>query len=850
MMMLRRILAGLCLALLLAVPAEAQMGRRLLILGGAAKVNPRFHRSFTTRELAAVTGSFDFPFRERPVDPLRTQLVIRNVGSTVIDLGPQPDNGNYTGPTSFTVTLNPGQEYADNGASTSAWFARPHTRGQGATYTIYHELSGSHQSGTAVTENLTAPAVGIPALNIFSYATATAYPIGLSQDRKTVYGTAGTPTLYQSTSDGASWGIVNSTSFGVCGNVVGLVETDDGEAIVGVQNGSSSPGCLFKSTGWTASHTGATWANVLTSATKGYFQNLWDGTTFASFGRNSINGTGKYGVTGEYGQLLTTGTDPTFPTKVYFTSNYGATWSTVLDIQTNPPAQYPMHMKAAAYDLYWDRLWATFDLYQDNVHAAILYSDDHGSTWTLLTMPTEFQGSGPNQNWQSNAIAPMASAIIFNSDHNNGYYRIPRVGYRKMGTLEVSAITAPPTGASQTSEGSFRSAPGQRLFTGLISNTSGVVPGLIYTDDATDGQEMTELWRDDAYLNTIGGSLNLIGPTFNGYFISDIANGSGTHFTLRGKVADGVQGQYPQYVTVTGDGATTVFNFAHFISSTPTRLNIYPQNAAAVGAALPTLTANGTNLILTFAAAPANLSVQTYAVRYGPGSNPPLAPASSAYNAEAEDNTSQTTYTLSNVSIGSPTVNRNIVLGVCVRTASTFATPTVTLDPGDGGGARTATKVVDQFTGAGSPITYSGVYQVPGLVAAGTLATVTIGGFGPAAARAAVQSYSVVTTQQSAPSGSAISSGTLAGSTASASITVPASGEAIAAFCGATLASGSFTAPASGFTQDYSALIGGSSTTVTASGHDNAAQSGSRTYTFTANTSTSTSAEAVAAWGP
>lgn len=34
MMMLRRILAGLCLALLLAVPAEAQMGRRIILFGG------------------------------------------------------------------------------------------------------------------------------------------------------------------------------------------------------------------------------------------------------------------------------------------------------------------------------------------------------------------------------------------------------------------------------------------------------------------------------------------------------------------------------------------------------------------------------------------------------------------------------------------------------------------------------------------------------------------------------------------------------------------------------------------------------------------------------------------------
>lgn len=820
-----------------------------LPLAATPPIDPQFHVSFTTRELPASNGSFDFPFRERPVDPLRTQLVIRNVGSTVIDIGPQPNNGNYAGPTSFTVSLNAGQEYADNGASITAWFARPHTRGQGATYTVYNELSGAHQSGVAITQNLTAPAIGIPALNVISYAVATAWPIGLSQDRKTVYGSAGTPTLYQSTSDGASWNVVNSTAFSSSGNVVGLVETDDGEALVNVQGGSASPGFLFKSAGWSTSHITATWSIVKTSASNGYFQPLWDGTTFASFGRDSINNTGKYGVAGEYGPLLNSGLDPTFPTHVYFTSDYGATWTTILDIQVTPPSQYPMHMKAAAYDLYWDRIWVTFDLYQDNVHASILYSDDHGATWQLLTMPTEFQGSGVAQNWQSNAIAPMQNAIIFNSDHANGYYRVPRVGYRQMGTLEVSAITSPPTGASQTSEGSFRSAPGQRLFTGLINNNSGSVPALIYTDDATDGARMVELWRDDAYLNAIAGALDLYGPTFNGYFLARVESGAGTNFTLRSQVIDGVQGQYPQYVTVTGDGVTTVFNFPHFISSTPTRLNIYPNNAAAVGAAFPTLTADGTNLILTFAAAPANASVQIYAVRYGAGSNPPLTPASISYNAEAENNTSQTSYTFSGVSIGSPTVNRNIALAVCVRTANAFGTPTVTLDPGDGGGARTATKVIDQFTGAGAPITYSGIYQVPGLVAVGSTATITISGFGSAAARAAVQTYSVVTTQQAAPS--VTSAGTLAGSTVSETITVPTGGEAISSFCGAGgIASGSFTSPASNFTQDFSALIGGSSTTLTASGHDNSAQPGSRTYTFTANASTASSAGAAVAWGP
>jgi hypothetical protein len=168
---------------------------------------------------------------------------------------------------------------------------------------------------------------------VLSYAASTAQPIGISQDRATVYGSAGGTTLYQSINDGASWTSVATFA----DNVVGLIETDDGEAICITQGGAAAPGKLYKSTGWSTSHTAATWSLKLTNASAGFFRNYWDAGNYASFGRDSINGTGKYGFTGEYGPLLNSGTDPTFPTHAYFTSDYGATWTQVLDIQTFPP---------------------------------------------------------------------------------------------------------------------------------------------------------------------------------------------------------------------------------------------------------------------------------------------------------------------------------------------------------------------------------------------------------------------------------------------------------------------------------------------------------------------------------
>ncbi len=725
-------------------------GQRLVLLGGASIISSSslFHSAFSTMDLPASAGIFTSPGRIRPVEPLRTQFIIRNVGSTNIDLGPQTDNSNFAGPTSWTISaLAPGQEYVDNGASTSAWFVRPHTSGQGGTYTTYFELNGTRQSGIATTRALTAPAIGIPALNVLSYAAATAYPCGLSTDRHTIYGTAATGTLFQSTNGGGGWAIVNSTAFAASGNVVGLVETDDGEALCYVQGGSAAPGFLFKSSGWTASHSAATWTLVKTSASNAYFQGIWNNSF--SFGKDTINASGKYGVLTEYGPLLNAGLDATFPTHVYLTKDYGLTWALILDIQVTPPSSYPMHTKCAVIDPYWMRVWVNYDLTNDGTNISCLYADIDANgnlgAWTKQPLPTEWQGIAAP--WQANSIAPMENCLIFSGDHTNGFYRIPRKSYRQTGTLEVSSVTAMYPGSLQTAMETFRSAPGQRMFASLIAQTgNNEVPGLIYTDDATGGASLIELWRDNAYVNSVAGAVRVNGPSA-GYFLAQIAPAAGGALTLRGKVIDGVVGQFPQYLYVTGDGATTVFNFPHFLSFTPTRLNVYPQNVAAVGVATPTMTADGTNLILTFAVAPVNTTVYRYAARYGSGSNPAPPAMSITFGAEAENTTSQTSYTFNAVPIGAQNDSRRTVIAIAIRTANTLSRPTVTMDPGDGGGAQTCTLVTDQFTGVGSPVTYSGLWQVPGVVPLGTTATIVVSGLGAAAARCAIETYSVVTTQ-------------------------------------------------------------------------------------------------------
>lgn len=218
-----------------------------------------------------------------------------------------------------------------------------------------------------------------------------------------------------------------------------------------------------------------------------------------------------------------------------------------------------------------------------------------------------------------------------------------------------------------------------------------------------------------------------------------------------------------------------------------------------------------------------------------------------SFGTEKEDTTTQTTYTLSSVNIGTAATNRFTVIAICLRAAVLLTTPTVTVDPG--GGAITATKVVEENTFVGGATSYSALFQVSTATTSGTTATIVISAFTGAAVRAAVQPYAVYTSTSAIPSGGAIVAATIVGSTMTGSVTVPTGGLAIVALCGANLTSTSITAPASGITQDYSAVIG-ASTTLTQSGHDTTTRSGATTYTITANATTANTGAVFAAWAP
>jgi hypothetical protein len=226
--------------------------------------------------------------------------------------------------------------------------------------------------------------------------------------------------------------------------------------------------------------------------------------------------------------------------------------------------------------------------------------------------PPEWQNVSGN--FQSNPIGILKDRIIFGSDHTDGYYVLPRVGYRLAGTPYISAITAGHAGAQQTNLAMYRGSPTSQFFA-TITGISGdlIIPNLIFADAVDDGKTLTEMWRDDSQIGNGNGLADIYGPTVGGVVLGNFVSGAKV---LRGTIVQGVQGQYDQYANLTGDGSTKVFTFPHFLSATPSTLLAYPQNAAAVAASVPTVTADGTNITLTFGTAPSNGAALSYALRY------------------------------------------------------------------------------------------------------------------------------------------------------------------------------------------------------------------------------------------
>jgi len=435
-----------------------------------------------------------------------------------------------------------------------------------------------------------------------SWTTSTTRPVGISNDRTIFYGGL-TNTLKQSVDGGVTWTTVNA-SF-PAGQINGLIETDDGEAIL-FHSPSGLPGKVYRSTGWTTSHTAATWTLVLTT-TGGAVNNY--GLNNAVFGDDSVvAGTSKYGVIGCYGtQTPSTGDATTSGRYVYFTSDYGANWSLVFDLYTWSGNTAGMHVHSAAYDPWWDRLWVAWGDVQMNGKLDVVYSDDHGATWTQLdALPSTYSALGA---MQSTTVLPRPDCILFGSDPNQGLWMIPRRGYRVFGKLTIIYMNSGGTANTSISTHltTLRGGLGSPIFHAWTSERTDMLAGFSVSHDGTTFQRVFD------YPQPSLKAVNVVyGPLLNGTILAG-GQLSTTYYLLIGSVIEPEEGTLTLRLDGIGDGTTTVFTVPHYQGRIPVSYDVFPQSAAALAAA--TVSIDATNITVTFTVAPAAAAVVQMAIR-------------------------------------------------------------------------------------------------------------------------------------------------------------------------------------------------------------------------------------------
>lgn len=451
---------------------------------------------------------------------------------------------------------------------------------------------------------------GVPSLRVISYALVTKIPCGISNDRKTLYSFTGS-TLFQSVDDGVTWTTVNSTAFTTGGaTITGIIETDDGEALLAASVAGSTPGYIYKSSGWAASHTAATWSLKLTT-TGGLFR-LGYVMHPATMGNDLVRaGTSRYGVVSESGSQTSGSGDQTLRARrVYFTSDYGATWTQVFDIYTFFGNAVNVHIHGCSYDPWWDRIWVCWgDTQQNSPLIDIVYSDDHGATWTQLAPPPEWSALSP---FQETVICPTEDALIIGSDSTPcGILRLSRQGFRVPGKLQIQSVQGVSSGSELIYEwaGRARNLPGAPLLMGDASTNARRVPGISIV---RDNLRVDDIWQDLS-LNSVSayGVRAIYGPTYNGFIVAQLVVPTGI-FQLVGELISPEPGMYDYVGQFTGDGTTTVFNIPHGLAAAPSTYQAWAMSAASATGTI-TVTVDATNIICTFAVAPVN----TASVRIG-----------------------------------------------------------------------------------------------------------------------------------------------------------------------------------------------------------------------------------------
>ena len=355
------------------------------------------------------------------------------------------------------------------------------------------------------------PAARRHALGSVAYADSQGYGLcEITNDRSNFFAYKGA-SLYL-TSDCVNFTLVHAFPY----NITGVIPLPTGEVMVACQDGSSTPGYLYKSSGFSVSApTAATFALKLTSIGGSFLLPY-------CLSRRSAGADGRVIVSEGGVQTDSSGVDANNTTKarrVWLSKDFGETWAVVWDIFNNAPATPGgNHVHAVALGP-GSELWITIG---DNGHALtgtqmqIVRSNDNGATWQFLQ-----QSDTPDYPFlQCVAIRVTAKRVVMLPDAPPyGPITIERNVNGSLGGTMHAGPQFKPSGNSNVVGGQITQAPGTDgvnpwpIFAGAYVQINDQLSFEKIMASSDDGRSWYEIYT--GYFLAVA-NLNIQGPLVSG----------------------------------------------------------------------------------------------------------------------------------------------------------------------------------------------------------------------------------------------------------------------------------------------------------------------------------------------
>jgi hypothetical protein len=273
-------------------------------------------------------------------------------------------------------------------------------------------------------------------------------------------GIADSSKLY-STTNGTTWSLVNDLPAGA---IVGIGEVTGGEVVV------ITSGTVYRSTGWAAQPSTATWTAVATRTSNG------GANPQASFISSTWDVNGDYVLVTDY-----VAPDRTNSRYLQLSTDAGLTFSNVYDLNTEyVGSEDDVHYHGVCIDTFHDPVTPRLWFVHGDGPRGVFYSDDLGVSWDLITG----SDSVTSPSMQMMTVTATQYGVVLTTDSNSpdGVWRILRTDTPSDQVLEL--IYRLP----------YKYAAGALLGFGIRS----------WRDDATGWVYMTWVWGPGANLTTSG----------------------------------------------------------------------------------------------------------------------------------------------------------------------------------------------------------------------------------------------------------------------------------------------------------------------------------------------------------